>query len=413
MIWQAPWAWLGLAALVIPVAVHLLTRRQARRVAFPTLRFLVASESSSIRRHRLTDLALLAVRAAVIAAATAALAQPYVALPARVRGLASTLSRVVVVDASASMLRAAGPATALAAARTQAGRLQPAASTTSTIESGDLRAALAMADAWLAGLPGRREIAILSDFQERSIELADLQAVPASTGLRLIKVETTAPALVSGPVAHLAGRRVTPQIAACARWLDVRWVATPETAEVPDGLKVLSGPSERVSTTAALQAALTAGVLAGGPDRLVVIALPEAAERAPLLAQSHPINEPWMFAVASRLNASAGGRGASTSSGVVSGRVAQLIFPMSSEPVALADIVTAALGASAAAAPLTELEPLSIPADTLRQWERPPVTQTMGAGAANGVSDGRWLWALALALLGLETWMRASERVRA
>ena len=130
MIWQAPWAWLGLATLVIPIAVHLLARRQAPRMKFPTLRFLVKTESMAIRRHRLTDLTLLAVRAAAIAAGVTALAQPYLVLRSRTAGSPSLRSRAIVIDASASMSRMAGAATALAIARARAAALQPAASST-------------------------------------------------------------------------------------------------------------------------------------------------------------------------------------------------------------------------------------------------------------------------------------------
>ena len=43
MIFQHPIAWLGLAAIAVPILVHLLGRRRARRVKFPTLRFVPAS----------------------------------------------------------------------------------------------------------------------------------------------------------------------------------------------------------------------------------------------------------------------------------------------------------------------------------------------------------------------------------
>src|SRR5215831_414296 len=103
MIWQNPWAWLGLAAIAVPILVHLLARRQAVRVLFPTLRFLPVSPITAVRRHRLTDLPLLAVRIGVLAAAVAALAQPYVATASRTDRAGAQLARAIVIDTSASM----------------------------------------------------------------------------------------------------------------------------------------------------------------------------------------------------------------------------------------------------------------------------------------------------------------------
>jgi hypothetical protein len=71
-----PWAWLGLIAVAVPIAAHLLSRRSAKRQVFPTLRFLPASVLRPVRRSRFTDLWLLALRCLVIVVAVAAVAQP-------------------------------------------------------------------------------------------------------------------------------------------------------------------------------------------------------------------------------------------------------------------------------------------------------------------------------------------------
>ena len=76
MMFQNPIAWLGLAAIAVPILVHLLGRRRARRLAFPTLRFVPASPLPPVRRDRLTDVPLLLVRVAAIATAAVALTQP-------------------------------------------------------------------------------------------------------------------------------------------------------------------------------------------------------------------------------------------------------------------------------------------------------------------------------------------------
>ena len=100
MTWLNPWAWIGLAAIAVPVLVHLLARRPVRPVLFPTLRFFGPLRTLLARRDRLTDLALLAVRAGIVAFAVAALAQPYVITGRRAQDLAGTIARAVVVDAS-------------------------------------------------------------------------------------------------------------------------------------------------------------------------------------------------------------------------------------------------------------------------------------------------------------------------
>src|SRR5687768_7886986 len=106
MIWQNPWAWVGLLVLGVPVLIHLLGRRSARVQPFPTLRFLQTSSLLAIRRTRLSDRVLLAVRIGILAAAVAALAQPRLLTASRERNLGRALARAIVLDTSASMERA-------------------------------------------------------------------------------------------------------------------------------------------------------------------------------------------------------------------------------------------------------------------------------------------------------------------
>ena len=114
MMFQNPWAWLGLLALAGPIVAHLLARRPARRQPFPHLRFLPAAALKPVRRDRLADIALLLVRSAVVAAAVVALTQPLWLTADRARDLGAQIARAVIVDTSASMQRAA---TTLDAAR--------------------------------------------------------------------------------------------------------------------------------------------------------------------------------------------------------------------------------------------------------------------------------------------------------
>ena len=68
---------LGLAALAIPLAVHLLMKQRARVVSISTLRFLVAADQRLARRNRLREILLLLLRMAALAALALALSRPY------------------------------------------------------------------------------------------------------------------------------------------------------------------------------------------------------------------------------------------------------------------------------------------------------------------------------------------------
>ncbi|MES1259384.1 MAG: BatA domain-containing protein, partial [Gemmatimonadota bacterium] len=122
MTWQNPWGWAGLAAIALPIAIHLLGQGRAVRQRFPTLRFFGATRPLPTTRTRLHELLLLAIRCAILAAAAAALAQPVLQNSARRSTADSRLVRAVIIDNSASMQRmtASGePAVAEAMRRAQ------------------------------------------------------------------------------------------------------------------------------------------------------------------------------------------------------------------------------------------------------------------------------------------------------
>jgi hypothetical protein len=73
----APLMLVGLAALAVPIAIHLIGRRRARVVKFAALDFLLATKRRTARRFRLRERILLAIRAIACAAVALALAKPY------------------------------------------------------------------------------------------------------------------------------------------------------------------------------------------------------------------------------------------------------------------------------------------------------------------------------------------------
>ncbi len=106
MTFASPWMLLGLLAIAVPVAVHLINRRRAQRVRFPAMRLLLQSKQRVARGLKLKQWLLLALRVSVFALLPLAMAQPLV----RCGGGAATAqddrlpaSVAVVVDDSASV----------------------------------------------------------------------------------------------------------------------------------------------------------------------------------------------------------------------------------------------------------------------------------------------------------------------
>jgi hypothetical protein len=77
MNWLAPNFLIAGAAVVLPLALHLLRRRVVRTVPFPALRFLVAARPADQRRQRIRRLIVLALRCLSLALLAAAFARPF------------------------------------------------------------------------------------------------------------------------------------------------------------------------------------------------------------------------------------------------------------------------------------------------------------------------------------------------
>ena len=92
----------GLAAAAIPVLIHLFTRRKPREVRFPSLEFLAEVNQSEIRRLRLKQWLLLALRTLAVALLAMAMARPSMKGGAAGRGAAAS-TLVALVDLSGSM----------------------------------------------------------------------------------------------------------------------------------------------------------------------------------------------------------------------------------------------------------------------------------------------------------------------
>jgi hypothetical protein len=380
---QNPWAWLGLAAIAAPVLVHLLARRPARRIPFPTLRFLPATRLAPIRRGRLTDIGLLVVRVGVILAAVTALAQPDWFPDPSDRAGSPDVARAILVDASWSMSReAVAGGTAAAAANREADALRASATTARVAESPAPAEALTAATNWLRHQPMRRELVLVSDFQTGTIEREDLDATPEGIGVRLLRIDARAP--------------VAP--------------ARPDPSASP-AVRLLVGASGQRGAEAARRAAESRGAPARGrPDRTVAIVFPDFERRSELLAATRPLDQPWMFDAVNRV--ARGDQSHLYLDGLTwsAAKNEVRLFPT----VAAGSLGSAALIAAAARAASPDPDPAELGATTiadatLRAWERPASDLTPVVGRNPNRFDGRWMWGLALALLALEALVRRTR----
>jgi hypothetical protein len=68
---------LGLAALVIPILIHLLNRRRPRPIEWGAMQFLLASVVARSRRVRIEEIILLCLRCLTLAFLALSMARPF------------------------------------------------------------------------------------------------------------------------------------------------------------------------------------------------------------------------------------------------------------------------------------------------------------------------------------------------
>ena len=126
MAFLAPLFFVGLAALAIPVLIHLTQREKKMVQQFPSLMFVRRIPYQTVRRRKLRDIALLCVRLAALMLIVAAFARPFLWRPNAATAIGATAREVVVlVDQSYSMAYADRWDRAKAAARDAINRLGP------------------------------------------------------------------------------------------------------------------------------------------------------------------------------------------------------------------------------------------------------------------------------------------------
>ena len=223
MAFLAPLFFLGLAALAIPVLIHLTQREKKMVQQFPSLMFVRRIPYQTVRRRKLRDIALLCVRLAALLLIVGAFARPFLWRPNAATAIGATAREVVVLlDQSYSMGYADRWDRAKAAARDAINRLGPSDRASvvlfssgadialrSTAEKDRLIASMAdavptpaatrfgpalkVAGSILAESPlPRKEAILISDFQRSGWR--------GEEGARLPLGSTLTPVSISGPV---------------------------------------------------------------------------------------------------------------------------------------------------------------------------------------------------------------------
>ncbi|HET9264079.1 MAG TPA: BatA domain-containing protein [Vicinamibacterales bacterium] len=439
--WLQPSGLWGLALLAIPIAIHLLRTRRARRLAFPTIRFVPPSRAAAVRLRAPSDLMLLGVRTAIVALAVLAAAQPIWLSSTRLAGWNGRVARAIVVDTSESMRRpradgrtAAEDAAAAAGAELRVGL-------TWRIEHPDLGEGTRRAAAWLRSAPpARREIVVISDFQQGSVSKDVLDRVAADVGLRFSPVQGVSErrSIEGVPLLIAPGTNArSQQVELSSQGTQVSLAARGFSSAVQEsagysGLRLVHDGTQRESERllATLAAAGTAAPDAAQPIALRFTPVSDAARLGPVSAR-------WMIDAVSRLEQS-------VELGRLGRHVDALPLPASDSAVVLirdgagrplvraatldrelvldvaapitsyfsAALARTALSARRGTPGRPEEEVLRISDSDLSSWARVPAPVGPSAWRQAERSDARWVWGAALVLLVVEQWLRSSSRSR-
>ena len=444
MIWQNPWAWLGIAAIAIPILIHLLGRDRAPRHAFPSLRFIVIAELPPTRRTRLHDVLLLATRIAIVFVAVAALGQPLLLSASRRASIDDRLARAIILDTSASMSRpATGGGRALDSARIEARRLASSAQMSITVETAIPQSAIGGVTRWLSSQRSRREIVVISDFQTGVLDTAAVAAVPAAVGLRMIPIPVR-PSEESLDRGFVARNRIAARVGFTADSANVSWMLGNRASENADPRIEIHGPdSTRIDAVSAAAKTIGVALPIDTASRAAVV-FARSSDRDALARQAARVTSPRLIDLVARLRADplllvargADAPGATDSSlsrlgpvliSDLSGRAlavaaedtlggSRRLLVFSNDDVGTvrsAALLAALRHALSIAPPIGELDPSTIPAPVLASWQRAPsaAPSRENLDSVNGPSDGRWLWLLVLGLLGVEGWLRRERRI--
>jgi hypothetical protein len=446
VIWLNPAAWIGLLALAGPIAIHILVQRKAERLPFPSLRFLQQGRLAAIRRHVLEDVLLLAIRAAIVAAAVAALAGPLVVSRTQRQAWNVRVVRAIVVD---DIARAASASARNPFERATVDKLQPPAFLSQTFEARALSDGIPRAVAWLENAPpARRELVIVGPLALGSVSADDLAAIPPGIGIRfeqsgglpaersiaggrVLALEPEGFSRAAGSGSIVVQQQVT------LRDIHTSVQETGAAASDPFPVDVVCSTDARPIVDIAIAAARSQRVWAPAANRRGRLVLLDPSIDPAAVADAGPLRESW---VADAIASIARDRdlqvaGAQTQAGLSDPRFSAppwqpLLLAPDGRPLAVAGASSASLVVVSGAPPsslvtplllramvnalggppdLRQAEVLPVPDSQLRAWSRPAPPVTAPRVDRVERDDRRGLWILVLALLALETWIRRAK----
>jgi hypothetical protein len=397
--WLDPAAWWGLAALAVPILIHLLVRQDSRRLLFPSLRFLRTTAVASWRRKFVSDWPLLLVRLAILALAVAALAGPLALTPGRLAQWQQRMARAIVVSSNVD-----SPGATVSLGQIVRSERESSAFAATFVARPLVADALRDASAWLeAQPPAGREVVIVSEARNGAITAGDLAVVPENVGVRFSVLPIPPPAapMVMTAVAEdgddaTAAYRIDVTAGNGATSATYQRVGSAES-----WLAVQAPAADRRHAEAARAAALAEGLVNDAPGErrvTVVFSGPGVLQAGDLAA---PAADSWMRGALDRLPGLAAGER--------QGRLIVLAGVPATDPGAvnlLADVARIALTASR-----VDREPLAIAPERLAEWTRPPgpIAET---AVPRDEGDRRWLWGVVLALLAVEHVLRRGRNAR-
>lgn len=194
----SPWMLTGLAALAVPIIIHLLQRKRVVPIPFSTLRLLKLVQAKTSRRSHIENLLLLILRCLIFAFILLAAARPVIS-PKIAGGWGGNVPRtvVLVIDNSLSMTYRAGNQTRLDTAKKQAlailDDLQPVDDV--AILTANDRAQLLIAEPTVDHVVARQTIQSIQPTQARtdfSVALREARKIMARTqkGIRRVYLLT-------------------------------------------------------------------------------------------------------------------------------------------------------------------------------------------------------------------------------
>lgn len=422
--WLNPSALWALPLALMPVVIHLLRTHHARRVQFPSLRFVQPSRAAAVRMRLPSDILLMTLRGAVVGLAVAALAGPILLTSSRLSAWNGRTARAVVVDTSESMRTSGDGGAERLAADAAAAELQSAAYG-QRIAAADLGEGIARASQWLeSSPPARREIVIVSDMQRGALRTTDLTRVAGDIGIRLVTVghvsESTRfdgiPLIGANTIPSRAVRVTASQEATS---VEMEGRAADSTA----GLRLVASDKDHAALEHLLRAVASAGAPAGSAEQPVAVMFTGAV--APQV-QPARVRAGWMLRAVLRLRqaladaatdkgggddsvwtiVSRGGNGAPRVRAASSGH--ELIVDVDGGPdsLAAATVVRALLLARIDPDPYAEHEVAKVDAATMSAISRSPAAVSRDGWRNAESTDARWLWLVVLVMLGVEQWLR-------